>query len=560
MTIENGLYFYDLIKTFLYLLLLFSFPFFTLAQTPTVGLIEYTDQVSDGYTLFTPLSSESTFLIDNCGNKINEWDGLQPSNSNLAMLSRDGLLYRSSFNTFYKISWDNEVLWSYSVSNLDLLRHHDFHVMPNGNILFIASQIFSFSDLVEKGRNPSTLGNGGGQNGFKVDGIYEIKPIGEDDAELVWSWNFYDHLVQDFDQEKENFDEIINQPRRLDVNFTGETGNSFDWLHCNGIDYHEELDQIIVSSRASCELYVIDHSTTTEEAASTEGGIYGHGGDFLWRWGNPQAYENGTSEDQKLWEQHDPKWVTNGYPNEGKISVFNNLYNFEFNGVQPFSTVHFLDSEAVDGIYPINTDNEFSPADFEFTYTGEVVGNNFWSNIMSNVQAMSNGNLFVSQGTTGELFEINQEKEIVWVYQNPVREFIYDQGSNPLSLESAVDIFISTKYESDFEGFDNYDMTPLGILENENEVSVLCDSIVTNIFTPIDEFVIYPNPVDDLLTIQTSLPDYDLRLVDLFGKTVLSQKATLDATIQLGEIHSGVYFLLFEAVGREILSRKVIVR
>ena len=60
-------------------------------------------------------------------------------------------------------------------------------------------------------------------------------------------------------------------------------------MHCNGLDYNSALDQIALSCRGMNEVYIIDHSTTTEEAVGHTGGNAGKGGDILYRWGNPSV-------------------------------------------------------------------------------------------------------------------------------------------------------------------------------------------------------------------------------------------------------------------------------
>ena len=97
-----------------------------------------------------------------------------------------------------------------------------------------------------------------------------------------------------------------------------------DWTHFNSVDYNPELDQIVVSPREFGELWVIDRSTTIEEAAGRTGGNSGKGGSLLYRWGNPAAYKSGSRADQKLFYQHDPKWIPPGLPGAGNILVFNN--------------------------------------------------------------------------------------------------------------------------------------------------------------------------------------------------------------------------------------------
>ena len=97
-----------------------------------------------------------------------------------------------------------------------------------------------------------------------------------------------------------------------------------DWMHVNAVAYNAELDQIALSSPQFHEIWIIDHSSTTEEARGHTGGRWGKGGDLLYRWGNPRAYRNGTSLDQRLFGQHNIQWIPRGLPGEGHLLVFNN--------------------------------------------------------------------------------------------------------------------------------------------------------------------------------------------------------------------------------------------
>ena len=93
-------------------------------------------------------------------------------------------------------------------------------------------------------------------------------------GQIVWEWHIWDHLIQDHDSSKDNFGVISNHPELIDINMISATGggppgmNSGDWFHINGIDYNADLDQIAFSSRHASEVYIIDHSTTTSEAAT----------------------------------------------------------------------------------------------------------------------------------------------------------------------------------------------------------------------------------------------------------------------------------------------------
>ena len=140
---------------------------------------------------------------------------------------------------------------------------------------------------------------------------------------------------------------FLKDGMKLTLRFNFINSNINDWVHFNSIDYNASLDQIILSARHLNELYILDHSTTTLEAATHIGGNANRGGDLLWRWGNPQVYKQGTTLDQQLFLQHDAKWVQMGYSDEGKISVFNN----EGGGTSTFSSVHLIQPEIIASNY-----------------------------------------------------------------------------------------------------------------------------------------------------------------------------------------------------------------
>ena len=89
----------------------------------------------------------------------------------------------------------------------------------------------------------------------------------------------WDHLIQDTDPELPNYGVIAEHPELININYAnvGSGGNhpNGDWMHLNAIDYNAELDKNIFSSQRLNEFYIIDHSTTTEEAEGHAGGNSG---------------------------------------------------------------------------------------------------------------------------------------------------------------------------------------------------------------------------------------------------------------------------------------------
>lgn len=199
----------------------------------------------------------------------------------------------------------------------EYMLHHDIEVLSNGNVLLVAWELISDEEAIASGRDPALLPD----NELWSLKIVEVEPTGQTTGDVVWEWRAWDHLIQDFDADQENHGVVADHAELIDLNYFDvnrpNTVPVADWLHTNSIDYNAELDQIAVSVRHFSELWVIDHSTTVEEAASHDGGSSGMGGDLLYRWRNPQSYDAGDAEDQQLFLQHDVRWIDADLPGAG---------------------------------------------------------------------------------------------------------------------------------------------------------------------------------------------------------------------------------------------------
>jgi hypothetical protein len=239
----------------------------------------------------------------------------------------------------------------------------------------------------------------------------------------------WDHLVQDYDASQDNYGVVADHPELIDINYrgTGAKTGSADWNHMNAVDYNAEFDQIMLSVRSFSEIWIIDHSTTTAEAASHSGGSSGMGGDLLYRWGNPQAYDSGSADDQQLFVQHDAQWIPDDYPGAGNILVFNNGTGRSDGN---YSTIDEI-------VPPVDGDGNYSgygPTAPEWTYTA-VTPTDFYATNISGTQRLSNGNTLICDGPSGYFFEVTEAGEIVWEY---------DHGDTA--------VFRVIRYEADYAG------------------------------------------------------------------------------------------------------------
>ena len=109
--------------------------------------------------------------------------------------------------------------------------------------------------------------------------VEEVQPTGPGYGKIVWEWHVWDHLIQNHDATKSNYGNPSAHPELINCAGDGRNLPVF-WNHMNSIDYDSTFDQIAVSVRGNSEVWIIDHSTTTAQAASHSGGIRGKGGDL----------------------------------------------------------------------------------------------------------------------------------------------------------------------------------------------------------------------------------------------------------------------------------------
>ena len=154
-----------------------------------------------------------TFIINNCGQIVNQWES-QNRVSYSAYLLDNGNLLRSgkseNVESFFfggiieEFNWEGDLIWSYEINNDDFIQHHDIEPLPNGNILVLC---YNFKEPIE-------AWNAGAFDTLEYwsTSIFEIEPQLDNQATIVWEWHLWDHLFQNLDSTRMNYS-INNHPR-----------------------------------------------------------------------------------------------------------------------------------------------------------------------------------------------------------------------------------------------------------------------------------------------------------------------------------------------------------
>ncbi len=209
------------------------------------------NQAFAGYTLFCSVRGHHATLIDFSGAVVHQWhhpEGIQ----HVKLLANGNLLIQTlppadaggaeriggSVGALIELDWEGNEVWLHR----DVLMHHDYQRLPNGNHLYLAW------DKLPAAINARVIG------GFKHDKDPDVmwgdlvKEITAD-GKLVRQWNSWEHLS-------------------VDVDHICPLESRKEWTHANSLELTRDGDWLI-SFRLTNTIAIVDART----------------GAIKWRWG-----------------------------------------------------------------------------------------------------------------------------------------------------------------------------------------------------------------------------------------------------------------------------------
>lgn len=347
---------------------------------------------TSSYALVIDQTGQGADIIDHNGEEIFSWD-FDASIGNDADLLEDGsmlvclkddnatITFGGYGGVFQKINADQTLDWEVSYSSTSQTAHHDVEYLSNGNIIF---------PVWETINNADEIGFSGSQNIYP-EAIIEMNPLTE---EIVWEWHATDHLIQDYDSTKLNYGTVQNNPNKIDINYNNSQEDG-DIMHINGITIDQDNDIIYVTVNYYSEIWVIDHSTSTAEAATSSGGNYNLGGDLVYRFGNPLTYDN--VGDVTINNVHYPNLL-----DTGNMLVYVN---------------NFLDEQSAVHEYVLNPPYELvSGEDNEPEIIWSFTDPELYSSGLGGAARTPNGNTLIAEGRDGTVWEVSDSGEVLWRY------------------------------------------------------------------------------------------------------------------------------------------------
>jgi len=313
----------------------------------------------NGYTLFCRGSGNHFYLIDMKGKVVHKWE-IKNSSIHFGELTPEGhLFYSTTDRSIEKGRGIYELDWEGNlVWYYGCPVDHDHILLENGNILILCREEI-IDPSVRKALWPDY------RAAFSP---YMLEVTR--DKKVEWEWHGSEHVKE--------LREIVGLKFPRDGS---ELDRDRDWAHCNTCsplpenesgksDPRFKKGNIIFSYREMDTIGVIEKETGKIVWAWGPGEILGQHKPVMLKNGNILLFDNGCHTPEK---QRGYSRVLEVNPLKGKIV-------WEYKASPPES---------------------------------------FYSPYVSNQQKLPNGNVLICSGGQGRIFEVTEEKEIVWDYYNP---------------------------------------------------------------------------------------------------------------------------------------------
>ncbi|MGI9135048.1 MAG: formylglycine-generating enzyme family protein, partial [Rhodoferax sp.] len=137
------------------------------ASTPvsrTIGLMTNNSaKAYPGYTLMSPMHSAENYLFNNAGQLVHQWTAVgEPGRSSYLMENGHLIRARAMPNVgpntgggeggrIEEYDWDGKLYWSLDFYSPTYIAHHDFKVLPNGNVILIVAEKKTLAEVTAAG-------------------------------------------------------------------------------------------------------------------------------------------------------------------------------------------------------------------------------------------------------------------------------------------------------------------------------------------------------------------------------------------------------------------------
>jgi hypothetical protein len=280
----------------------------------------------------------------------------------------------------FELDWEGNIVFQYH----DPYMHHDFDKLPNGNYIYIHWEKVPVQKIKEirGGIRGSEFVEDDGTTLMFTDRLIEINPQGE----IVWDWHAVDHLD-------------------VDKDIIGPVHNRDEWTHFNDIHFFLDdagREKLITTGRHLDCLLIIDKKTgDIEKRLGAFSFLDPETGHIEFRKTAGPMVPQGIAT---LGGPHTAHVIPEGCPGVGNYLVYDNGMYADTSRAVEFSK----DSTSENPIVAWES-------------CQGTLGRKHYSNFISGVQRLPNGNTLICDGAMGRFFEIaaGTHDEVVWEYVNP---------------------------------------------------------------------------------------------------------------------------------------------